>query len=86
MTRIYFYLSPACLLGGILYNSDMIEDIFKIGIYYYDLDIDTKSYVDFCYDIQKKDKGSPPRSAVRIGNIIKERQYGISLLPYFRLW
>ena len=35
----------------------MIEDIFKIGVYYYDLDIDTKSYVKYCYDIQKKDKG-----------------------------
>ena len=47
----------ACLLGDIIYNSNMIEDIFKIGVYYCDLDIDTKSYVDFCYDIQKKDKG-----------------------------
>ena len=35
----------------------MIEDIFKIGVYYYDLDIDTKSYVKYCLDIQKKDKG-----------------------------
>ena len=35
----------------------MIEDIFKIGVYYYDLDIDTKSYVKYCYDMQKKDKG-----------------------------
>jgi uncharacterized protein (TIGR02466 family) len=35
----------------------MIEDIFKIGVYYCDLNIDTNSYVDYCYDIQKKDKG-----------------------------
>ena len=35
----------------------MIEDIFKIGVYYCDLNIDTKSYVNYGYDTQKKDNG-----------------------------
>ena len=47
----------ACLLGDIIYNSNMIEDIFKIGVYYCDLDIDTESYVNYCYYTHKNEKG-----------------------------
>ena len=44
----------ACHLGDIIYNSVMIDDIFKTGIYWTDLKLDTKSILKTCISYSKK--------------------------------
>jgi len=51
----------------------MIQDIFKIGIYYFDLDLDVKDINDYCITYSKNNKG---RSVSNLGGYQSEPLHG----------